>query len=82
MLRWSVLMLALPLASAFIPAGRVISRDLAMMARKKKEMPPNPVAIGELLEHHIYRSIYLCISCFAVTGGSRGIGRCSSLVTS
>ena len=44
-----MLMLALPLASAFMPAGRVISRDLAMMARKKKEMPPNPVAIGATL---------------------------------
>ena len=28
-------MLALPLASAFIPAGRVISRGLAMMSSKK-----------------------------------------------
>ena len=35
MLRRLMLMLALPMASAFVPAGRVISRGLAMMSSKK-----------------------------------------------
>ena len=34
------LILALPLASAFFPARRMISRDLAMMARKKSNNLP------------------------------------------
>ena len=35
-----LLILALPLASAFFPARRMISRDLAMMARKKSDNLP------------------------------------------
>ena len=35
-----VLLRVLPLASAFLPAGRGISRDLAMMARKKNNTGP------------------------------------------
>ena len=43
-----LVMLSFATCGAFAPAGRVagMTRNLAMMAKKKKEMPANPVAVG------------------------------------
>lgn len=59
----TVLMLSLALSSAFSPpvTRRVLARgnDMSMMARKKKEMPANPVAVGvsTLQYYHIFVSM-------------------------
>jgi hypothetical protein len=62
-----VLMLGLGLSRAFAPTGRLVSRDLAMMARKKKEMPPNPVAVGEYTHSYFVEQMSHAYSLYEIS---------------